>query len=220
MQLTIFNGSPRGMGGNSRLIIEWLIQGVKQNSDVNIETLSLIKINEHDSYISKLKASEIALVVIPLYTDSMPGIVMAYIEKLQPLRKSLKGLKLGFIVHSGFPEACHSRYIEKYLGWLSGELGADYMGTVVFGGSEGLNSMSPKAIAKKQVLFNEVGRKITVDNQFDPVILKKIAGWERLSKVGILIVRILVRMGIINSGWNNQLKSNNALGERDAKPYK
>lgn len=219
MQLTIFNGSPRGISGNSRLIIDWLIHGINQNPGAKIETVCLTKVNEYDNFITKLKTSDMALIVFPLYTDCMPGIVMAFIEKLMPLRKTLKGLKLGFVVHSGFPEACHSRSIEKYLVWLSGELSADYMGTVIFGGSEGLNGMSPKAIAKKQAIFSELGQRLIVENQFDLKLLKKIAGMERLGTIGEFIVRILVKMGVINSEWDRQLKANHAYKEKDARPY-
>jgi len=45
----------------------------------------------------------------------MPGIVKVFIESLEPLCSREGNPDVGFIVQSGFPEAIHSRYVEKYL---------------------------------------------------------------------------------------------------------
>ncbi len=219
MQLTIFNGSPRGTGGNSELLIQWLVEGVRQNPDINIDILYLNKIGDHENFVNKFKIAESVLIVFPLYTDSMPGIVMAFFEKLQPLRKYMTGLRLGFVVHSGFPEALQSRYVEKYLVWLADELGADYFGTVVMGGSEGISMMPPGMIKKKRALFNELGRRLPEVDIFDAALVRKIAGMEKLGKFRAWCLRIVAKTGIINIYMNNKLKENNAFEERFAKPY-
>lgn len=219
MQLTIFNGSPRGTGSNSDILIEWLVEGLRHDSNLNIEMLYLNKTGNHDSYVDKFKTSDIVLVVFPLYADCMPGIVMAFFEKLQPLRRSLTGLKLGFMVHSGFPEAFHSRQVEKYLVWLTNELNADYLGTVVMGGSEGISMKSQAAIKKKRILFNELGRRLPQADRFDAELVKKIAGMEKLGKFSAWLLQILVKTGMLNIYMNSRLKENNAYRERFARPY-
>lgn len=219
MWLTIFNGSPKGTGGNSELLIRWLKEGILQNLDINVDTLYLNKIGDHDCFINQFKISDIVLIVFPLYTDSMPGIVMAFFEKLQPLRKSLAGLKLGFVVHSGFPEAIHSRAVEEYLKWLVTELGADYFGTVIMGGSEGIARMSPAAIAKKKALFNELGKRLPLENEFNAELIKKVTGEEKFNEIGIFIVQILLKTGLLQHFWNLKLKKNNTYRDRFAKPY-
>lgn len=219
MQLTIFNGSPKGTGSNSDVLIQWLVEGVQQNSNFIIDMQYLNKIGNHDSYIKKFITSDVVLVVFPLYTDCMPGIVMAFIEKLQPLRKSLTGLKLGFVVHSGFPEALQSRQVEKYLAWLAEELSADYLGTVVMGGSEGISRMSQTAIKRKKMLFNELGRRLSQADGFDAELVKKIAGMEKLGKFSAWLLQIIVKTGILTIHMNSRLKENNAYRERFARPY-
>ncbi|NLW46089.1 MAG: NAD(P)H-dependent oxidoreductase [Firmicutes bacterium] len=219
MQLTIFNGSPRGTGSNSDLLIQWLVEGVRQNSNFRIDMLYLNKNRNHDSYIDKFKTSDIVLVVFPLYTDCMPGITMSFMEKLQPLRRSLTGLKLGFVVHSGFPEAIQSRQVEKYLEWLTEELGTDYLGTVVMGGSEGISKRNQVLIRKKRMLFNELGRRLSQADKFDAELVKKIAGIEKLGKFSVCLLQIIIKTGLLNIIMNRRFKEKNAYRERFARPY-
>ncbi|SET34391.1 NADPH-dependent FMN reductase [Natronincola peptidivorans] len=219
MQLVIFNGSPRGKNSNSEVIIQWLIEGLQQEADNPIDLLYLNKTQNHQSYISRIQASDTALIVFPLYTDCMPGIVMAFFEALEPLRKSLSGLKLGFVVHSGFPEAHQSRFVEKYLQWLAEELDAKYMGTVIMGSSEGIRSMSSSMTKKKRKLFNQLGNSLLLENQFNVEIVKKIAGREKMSNFAAQCFSILSKTGITNYYWNSQLKKNKVYQDRFAKPY-
>lgn len=219
MQLTIFNGSPRGKSGNSEIILSWLISGLQQQADINIDTLYLNKTGSHSDYINSLQTSDTAILIFPLYTDCMPGIVMAFIEMLEPLRKSLSGLNLGFIVHSGFPEPLQSRHVEKYLQWLCCELGAKYLGTAIMGSSEGMQMMPPSMTNKKRELFSELGRRLPIENKFNDEIVKKIAGREKMSKIGTLFFRIVAKTGLTNFYWDLQLKKNNAFKNRFDKPY-
>jgi len=219
MQLVIFNGSPRGQKGNSALLIRWLKSGIEQNSDVVAETYCINRINEHDSYVGSLKSADMALVVFPLYADGMPGMVMAFLEKLEPLRKSLGNLRLGFVVHSGFPEAIHSRAIEKYLEWLTKELGAQYAGTVVMGGSEGLRYSSPKSTAAKEVLFMQLGEGLVKEGHFPTQLIKQAAGMEKFPPAVCLLLKLLAKTSMFQTMWVSELKKNNAYHEHAAKPY-
>lgn len=219
MQLTIFNGSPRGKVSNSEILIQWLASGTEHMAEVNVQTIYLRNTAEHASYITQLQRSDVALLVFPLYTDSMPGIVMAFLERLDPFRKSLSGLKLGFVVHSGFPEAIHSRAVERYLQWLAKDLGAAYLGTVVMGGSNSLRETSPDKATGKRALFAELGHKFIAEQSFDPELVKKISGMEKFSKPITWGLKIAVSTGLLNTFWDEHLKKNNAYPERNATPY-
>jgi multimeric flavodoxin WrbA len=159
MKLTILNGSPRGKNSNSNIIIKWLLEDIENTPIYEIETIYLNKINEHENTVDKMLYANMVIIVFPLYTDCMPGLVMAFIEKLQSIKGELKGKKFGFIVHSGFPEACHSRHIERYLVWLTKELKSDYMGTVILGGSEGFRIMTESMTRKKGTYLTDWVRK-------------------------------------------------------------
>jgi multimeric flavodoxin WrbA len=219
MKLTILNGSPRGKNSNSDIIIKWLLENIENNPVYETETIYLNKINEHKNTIDKILHVDMVIIVFPLYTDCMPGLVMAFIEKLQSIKEELKDKKFGFIVHSGFPETCHSRYIERYLVWLTKELKSDYMGTVILGGSEGLRIMPESMTRKKRNLFNRLGEKMVKEGNFNTDLIKKVEGRERMSKSALFIYKVLAKTGITNFYWNGQLKRNKAYNNRYARPY-
>jgi len=219
MKLAIFNGSPRGTTGNSALIIDWLTEGMKTRQDIISEVYLLNRLRDHERFVKVLKESDIAIIVFPLYTDAMPGITMAFFERLEDLKGTLNSLQLGFVVHSGFPEACQSRHVEKYLEWLTGYLGAQYLGTAIMGNSEGMKVMPPSMTQGKRSLFAELGRGIALGTSFASALLKKLSGKERLSRSAILGYKLLSLTGLTNWYWNSQLKRNKDYDKRFAKPY-
>lgn len=220
MKLTIFNGSPRGKNSNSSHIIQWLTEGIKDNSSFEHEILFLNNVQKHNEYVQSFSKSDYAIIVFPLYTDCMPGLVMAFIEMLDQIKEPLSALKLGFIIHSGFPEAQQSRHVEKYVVNLTKLLGAEYIGTVIMPSSEGVKAMPEDMTKKSRSLFQQLGKKLTEIGSFDEEILRKIAGKEKMSKLTLAGFKLISKTGITNSNWNGKLKSNNAYEKRFDRPYK
>jgi multimeric flavodoxin WrbA len=249
MKLTIFNGSPRGKNSNSAVLTKWIAQGAaeaeraagetgetervtgeigdKERSAgetsgtvrVEYEELFLVKTQEHKSYAKKFEESDISLLVFPLYTDSMPGIVAAFIEELASLAGKMQGKKLGFVVHSGFPEACHSRYVEKYLVRLTGILGADYAGTAVMGSSEPTRMIPESKQQKKGELFARLGRSIVREGSFDKATLYELAPLEKLTGLTLLIYKMGSATGLFKIFFRSLLKQNNTIKTSFARPY-
>jgi len=216
MKLTIFNGSPRGENSNTSIIIKWLEEGILSREGCSLEIFRLNRTEEHDNYAARFGASDGIILVFPLYTDAMPGIVMAFIEKLSPWIGRMKGKRLGFIIHSGFPEPAHSRYIQRYLEWLCSKFQAEYAGTCVMGGSEGLRYMNEGSMDNKRLLFNRLGHDFISRGRFSPDTLKRIAGKEKLP----VAMRFWFRLtGFSNAYWDLLLKKNHAYDTRFARPY-
>ena len=220
MRLTVFNGSPRGKNSNSAVIINWMLESAKNTPEIDIEEIYLAITKEHEANAAKMVDSEVTLIVFPLYTDSMPGIVAAFFEKLQPYIGKMEGKKLGFVVHSGFPEANHSRFVEKYLIWLAEVLDATYMGTVVLGGSEPVRLMPESMQKKKKAWFNKIGETMLSEGRFDSASVKKLAGFEKLSALNLILNKIMILSGTANMYWNSELKRNHAFENRFAQPFK
>ena len=219
MRLAFFNGSPRGKTANSQRLIEWLSSGMADVPTVESSVYHLARVNDHKAHAQALAEAEVAVVVFPLYTDCMPGITMAFMEKLQAWRGSLQHLTLGFVVHSGFPEACQSRAVEKYLVWLAAELGAKYAGTVIMGGTESMRHMQESSLTGKRTIFEGLGCSLVSDGRFNPGLVKRAAGMERLPAPVALIFKLISRMSFFQSMWDNELKKNNAYEQRAARPY-
>lgn len=218
MKLTIFIGSPRNKKSNSRILINQFLEGFSRvdHSEVDIHFLANIKkLEEHTAAFSR---AETVLIIFPLYTDCMPGIVKLFFESIAKHGNN-KYKRLGFIVQSGFPESVHSVYIENYLERLTQRLGCQYIGTIVKGGVEGIQIM-PKYMTKK--LFNDfslLGEGFARNGTFSEQIAKKMRKPFKMSIFNIFILRLMSKLGFANFYWNMNLKKNKAYHLRFAKPY-
>ncbi len=219
MKCTVFNGSPRGENSNSAVMIRWLLEPAVSFPEVSTEVVLLRKTEQHEEYAAKMAESDITIIVFPLYADSMPGLVTAFIEKLQLYLGKMRGRKLGFVIHSGFSEAHHSRFVEKYAVWLAQALGADYMGTAIYAGSEATRFMPDKMQKKKKALFNRIGESVFNEGHFDGKAVEKLVRTESLSGFKLLMYKVLVKTGVTNIYWNSELKRNKAFENRFARPY-
>jgi len=215
MKLTIFNGSPRGVNSNTKILLEHFINGFTETEGNSYELSYLVRIKEGEQFVTLFQEAEHILVATPLYVDAMPGIVKAFIESLEPLCGQKGNADIGFIVQSGFPEPNHSRYLERYLAKLSARLGCRYNGTVIRGGVEGIQAL-PGFMSKKLLkTFYELGRIYGKTGKFDEQLVRKLAGPERWSRFKFGIMRIMINA----TYWNHMLKKNNALGKRFDRPY-
>ncbi len=211
MRYLVYNGSPRGKKGNSENILRLFLEGLESAADGQAEAFHLDQPSSHADAAAAIASADGAVLVFPLYTDAMPGIVMAFLEQLEPSVHSLSSVSLGFIVHSGFPEAAHSRAVEQYLVRLTDSLGARYAGTAVLGGT-GMTE-------DRRETIRALGRGFARTRLFDPALLSQLNRHEHFGKGTLLILRPLVNLGIFNRYFNRQLKANRAFGHRFDKPY-
>lgn len=94
-------------------------------------------------------------------------------------------------VQGGFPEAIHSRYVEKYLEKLALRIGCRYTGTIIKGGVEGIQTQPNWMTRKLFQSFYEFGKTFGETGEFDEQIMIKLARPERYSKLQLLILRLL-----------------------------
>jgi 6-phosphogluconate dehydrogenase len=219
MRLLVFNGSPRGKGSNTKVFLEHFLNGFMEAHGNTHEIVYLNHVKNQDEFVKLFRQANHVLLAFPLYTDAMPAVVKTFIESLQPLCGLDKNKTIGFIVQSGFGEAIHSRYVERYLQKLAARLDCCYTGTIVRGGGEGIKDMPP--IMTKGVLksFQELGSIFGETGIFDKRIMRRLAKRDRFSPLAKLLLTILAAIGFLDSGWNSQLKKNGAYEKRFNKPY-
>ncbi|NLN45973.1 MAG: NAD(P)H-dependent oxidoreductase [Clostridiaceae bacterium] len=211
MRYLVCNGSPRGDNGFTSVLIRRFLAGLRE-AGAEADLLLLDHPARHAEAAAQLAKADVAVVFFPLYTDAMPGILMSFIEHLEPYAGGLSGLSLGFVVHSGFPEAVHCRAVERYLARLAALLGANYAGTAVLGG----NPWTKKRLDAVQGL----GRRfVPAGHRFDPALLAQAAFRERFHTSGLLLLRPLAALGVFNRYFNGQLKANGVFGRRFDRPY-
>lgn len=216
--IRILNGSPRGKGSNSRLLIGYFVDGYARarRESIGVHYLKGMRPEQQREI---FLTSDYLIVVLPLYTDAMPGLVKEFFENLAPLKGDHPSLRLGFIVHSGFPEAHHSVYLAQYLEKLTRRLGCQYLGTVIKGGTEGMKLM-PDWFKKKTInLFTGLGREFALQSGFDARIMEQLRRPYQLSKKQVFLFRVFRFLNFGDIYWNTQLKKNGAFEQRYLRPY-
>jgi len=218
MRLVVFNGSPRRGNSNTKVLMDRFLAGFEAAEGNSHETIYLQPVKDVEIRVESFKSADCVLVAFPLYADAMPALVKAFIEALAPLLGREGNPAVGFIVHSGFPEAFHSRYVERYLEKLARRLGCSYLGTVIKCGSEGIQTMPESMTRKLFERFLLLGKRFGETGAFDEQIRRELARPERFRGFGVLMAKLM--MGIFaNHYWNPQLKANGAFDRRFARPY-
>jgi len=179
----------------------------------------LANVAKMDEHVKAFKEAETAIVIFPLYCDCMPGLVKEFFERISLLDKS-QGKRVGFILQSGFPEAIHSTFLERYLQKLAERQKWDYLGTVIKGGVEGIQIMPPMMTKKLFKSFKGLGEYFGKTGLFNPEIVESLKKPYKLSKSRLLFFRFGSLFGLTNFYWNSNLKKHNAFEERYAQPYK
>jgi len=219
MKLVIFNGSPRGKGSNTRLLMDQFTKGFLEAGAHHAESIYLIKPGEIKKATEKFQEAEIVILAFPLYTDAMPAIVKTFIEELSPLCESSHKPDIGFVVQSGFPEPIHSRAVEKYLEKLSKRIANRYLGTIIKGGVEGIQIQPPRMTKKLFQSFYRLGYIFGEKRIFDKKIMEKFTKKERFNFFTIMAFNIFRKTGMFDIYWNRQLKKNKAYKKRFTKPF-
>ena len=218
-RLTVFNGSPRGRKGNTPLMLERFLNGFAASGARTSEIYHLNRLKEANQFPQAFAEAEGVLLGFPLYTDAMPGLVKAFIETLAPFRQRVGNPPIGFLVQSGFPEAAHSRHIERYLEKLADRLGSPYIGTIVKGGGEGTRMMPEHMTRDLFQTLNQLGKTFGETGRFEVSLLRHLAKPERYPAVLAPFFQVFLKTRQARWYWDMQLKEYGAFERRFAQPY-
>jgi NAD(P)H-dependent FMN reductase len=217
----LLNGSPRGERSNSMKMLARVAEGWQRGGGPEPEVLHLAHRAGSDRAVQAFAEADTLVLGMPLYTDAMPALVKTYIEALQPRTVSAECANpaLGFLVQSGFPEASHSRPLERYLEKLARRFGSRYVGTIVRGAGESLQMIPDRANEKLWARLRTLGEQLYCEGCFGAEELRAVAGVERMSPPTRALARLAVHLPIVNFYWNGMLKKNGAWQRRFAAPY-
>nr|WP_319401226.1 NAD(P)H-dependent oxidoreductase [uncultured Carboxylicivirga sp.] len=218
MKLAIFNGSPRKTKSNSSILIEHFLKGYAQYCIDDVPQFYLASPKDKREALDTFAKAENIIIIFPLYTDAMPGVVKEFFEDLGRI-ELLSDKNIGYIVQSGFPESIHSIYIERYLKKYTQRLKCNYIGTVLKGGVEGIQIMPERMTRKLFLNFKCLGEHFAMNNNFSHSIKEELQKPFKMSKVRQFIFSALSKTGITNFYWNKNLKKNNAFDKRFDRPY-
>ncbi len=217
-KLLLFNGSPRGRKGNTPIMLTQFGEGFSGVPGHSFQLLHLNRINSLEEQVKAFAEAECVWVGFPLYTDAMPALVKRFIEALETFRDRPGNPPMGFLVQSGFPEALHSRYVERYLEKLVERMGAPYAGTIVKGGGEGIRMMPDAVNRRLFTVLRGLGRGLAASGELDRDLLAQVAGRERYPSWMVPVMKTLVNVPLYQWYWNSQLKENEVFEDRFARP--
>lgn len=213
MNTVILSGSPKGnvKSSNSKIFAETFIENM--NNPCEIQYIAHSNYKELAKCITNFDA---VIFIMPLYIHAMPGIVMKFIEEMQPAETD--GKSMGFIVQAGFIETAQHAYVEPYFSELAERLQYTYLGTVSKGEAAGLY-MYPKMFKKLLRSISQLGLEYERTGAFDPEIVKKLAEPYVLSKKMLFLLWLVNKLKLDNIGWHKKLRENKALDKRLARPF-
>ncbi len=213
-KLTVFNGSPRGKKGNTPIMLGEFRKGFERESDLH----HLIFRKDIDQQVDAFRQAECVWLGFPLYTDGMPALVKSFIEALEPYKSRDNNPPIGFLVQSGFPEAVHSRYIERYLEVLASRMGSPYLGTIVKGNGEGTRLIPDKMNRKLFEGLNTLGKNLAEKGELDTEILREIASPEKYPRILGPLFRLFLKSKMSHRYFDNILIENDAFERRNDRP--
>ncbi len=219
MRFTALNGSPRGKAGNTKIMLDQVLAGFASQIEAEVTVFHLSTAKGRQDAAAAFGQSDLVLLGFPLYTDAMPGLVKAFIELLADDVGSDGNPTLAFMVQSGFPEAHHSRFVERYLEKLARRLGSSYAGTIVKGGCEGVRLMPEKMNRRLFDGLQTCGADLAQQGRFNPKTLKDLAKPEKYPKVLAPLFKLFLKLPLAQGYWNSQLKKNGVYDQRFARPY-
>jgi len=218
MRLAVLNGSPRGKRSNTDLLLAAFLSGFEGGAGHEHRLFHLVSCSERREALEAFSSADAVLMAFPLYVDSMPAPVAEFVEGLAPRCGQPNNPGLMFLVQSGFPEACHSRPVERWAERLSRRLGSPYLGTVVKGGVEGIKGRPPWMSRPLLEGLRALGRGFGEKGSLDPGLVARLAGPERLGFAGRVLFTTVITP-LVHSFWDAELRKNHALSLRDARPY-
>lgn len=220
MHLTIISCTPRTMKkSNTDKITRKFAEGVERtNSTVKI--FYLAERTKWNKIRQAFYRSNHVMFAIPLFVECVPGIMLEFLDTLQP--KEYEGrvpkTKLSFLLQGGFPEASQLRCGEEYLEQLPGYLNCEYAGTLIKGNMFMVSLSHGKEREKSIHPFVGLGEQFAKDECFYKDNVSEFAKPEYFSKA-ILTMFTLMRP-IQSLMFKKIAKSLGCKAPLRAKPYK
>lgn len=216
MHLVIINASPRVEAkSNTARIIRTFVRGY----EVSKNTAEVWHLSDKKQWAGAKEAYEKndnILFAIPLYVENVPGIMLEFLETLQPKKEA--GTKMSFILQGGFAEASQLRCGEAYLEMLPSYFNCEYNGTLIKGNNFGL-SWVPEDMAEKMAEnYEKMGRAFAEKGTFYKEEVNEFAAPEYFSEKEIRRYKHIGRW-IQKALFIYIAKKNGCRKPLDDKPY-
>ena len=180
MHLAIINASPRVEAkSNTARIIRTFLKGFEKDGNT-AEVWHLSDKKQWENAKEAYEKNSNILFAIPLYVENIPGIMLEFLETLQPKKEA--GTKMSFILQSGFAEASQLRCGEAYLEILPSYFNCEYNGTLIKGDNFAPAWLPEKQANKMVAIYEKMGLSFAQKGTFDKEEVNKFAAPEYFSE--------------------------------------
>ena len=218
MNLIIFSCSPRPQKtSNTAAIAEAFKNGFSSVEGLEVGVYYLYKRSEWENFRKIFNENTEIIFAMPLFVECIPGLLMEFLEFLEPKQNDGSVTKIGFILQGGFEEACQLRMCEKYLEKLPSYLNCKYSGTLIKGGMFTLSIVSEVKRKKMLQPFVDMGKFYAKERIFEKTTVSKFAAPERYSKLFCFLVWLLSPISKI--AWIFLSRKFGANDKLSARPY-
>jgi hypothetical protein len=218
MKLIIFSCSPRPESkSNTAAIVGAFKTGFLSEEKSEVEVFFLYKLSEWDNYRKLFKDNTEIIFALPLFVECIPGLLMEFLETLEPKNNTAAKTNIGFILNSGFEEACQLRTCEQYLETLPAFFNCEYSGTLLKGGMFALAIVSDKQRTKMLQPFIEMGKTYAKEGMFEKSKATQFAAPEKYSKFFCFLAVLLSPISKV--AWIFIAKKLGATEKLNKQPY-
>lgn len=216
MHLVIINASPRVENkSNTARIIRTFVRGY----EVSGNTTEIWHLSDKKQWAGAKEAYEKnsnVLFAIPLYVENVPGMMLEFLETLQPKKET--GTKMSFILQGGFGEASQLRCGEAYLEMLPSYFNCEYNGTLIKGDNFGFSWVPENMAEKMAAHYEKMGRSFAEKGTFYKEEVNEFAAPEYFSEKEIRQYQHIGRW-IQKALFRYIAKKNGCRKPLDDKPY-
>lgn len=164
MHTVIVNGSPRGVHGNSQIIINKFLEGYSISGDT-YQQFCVSEKKAWEQIKASIEKSNNIIVVFPLYAELLPGILLEFFDYLCCTKLSPENT-MSFILHSGNLVAGMRGCCFEYLKQLTEHLNCSFGGVLVRGNSFFYSNIDPRRADELVEPYAEMGKYFSENKSF------------------------------------------------------
>ena len=216
MHVVIINGSPRtNEFSNTAKILHSFVKGLKKEG-VTYEIYSLSNYKEWDSARNAFLTNDKIIFALPMYVESIPSLMLEFIDTLSEERN--RPADLAFILHGGFDEGYQFRLCEKLLKSITVQLGCNYGGCLIKGGSFMLRLFEKDKVERMTKQYTKMGISYARYGNFVTIEAKRFTGPERYPWLVRQIAGLFLKL-VVNKKFEQFAHDWGCYEPLDNKPY-
>lgn len=216
MHVIIINGSPRTRQySNTDKILQSFVKGLEKEN-VTYDLYSLSNRKEWEPAREAYLTNDKIIFALPMYVDSISSLMLEFLDTLPTEREH--PADLAYILHGGFGEGNQFRLCEKLLKSITFQLGCNYGGCLIKGGSFFLRLFERDKVERMTSPYTKMGVLYALHGNFVTPEAKRFTGPERYPWLVRQITGLFLKL-VVNKKFNQFAQDWGCYKPLNYKPY-